>query len=188
MKMKKLFILAMLLFCVSFFAASQQGIYLLADGLIGSRKTIIRGSVPINSFGTGVACGECTVTPGTTTSGKVTPQKIVFNLSSTDPVLITIKKFLFQARPNGTATFIFSKLVGGVNYNYYYIQLKNYTVLEIAESGDGDPTQNVAQVSLGFSSLTWTSRPSSSTPPVSYGWDFSTNAPVANPNAIPSGL
>lgn len=184
--MKKLFTLAMLLFCVSFFAASQQGISLLADGLSGS-STTIKGSVPINSFGTGVACDACTIIPQAT-SGKVYPQKIVFNLSSTDPVLITIKQALFTGNPNGTATFIFSKLVGGVNYNYYFIQLKNYRVLEITESGNGDPTQNVAQVSLGFSSLAWTSRPAGKTPSASYGWDFSTNVPIANPNAIPSGL
>lgn len=177
----------MLLFCVSFFASSQ-GIYLLADNLpAGSKASPVPGAVQISSYGTGVACSGCPVTP-TAIEGKVTPQKIVFNLSSADPVLITIKKFLFQGTPNGTATFIFSKPVGGVLTNYYFIQLKNYTVLEVAESGNSAQTQNVAQVSLGFSSLTWTNRPTKGSTPESYGWDFSANAPVSNPNAIPQGL
>jgi type VI protein secretion system component Hcp len=186
MKMKKLFTLAMLLFCVSFFAASGQSINLLADNLSGS-STTVKNAVEIKSYGTGVACGSCQVIQGTTLT-KVTPEKIVFNVSSADPAVITLKKFLFEGKPKGIATFIFSKPVSGVNYNYYFVQLKNYTVLGVAESGDSDPTQHVAQVSLGFSSLTWTNRPTKGSYPESYGWDFNYNAPVANPNAIPSGL
>lgn len=189
--MKKLFSLAAIAFCITFSPAAhaQSNIFFLADNIKGS-STLAANATDVSSMGTSISC-NCNVVGA---AGKPNPGKIVFNIKN-DVLLNTLKSYILKGSNGGTAYLIFSKPTanggkpGSGTTNYYYIKLTNFTVMEMDESSDG--SDNPVQVSLGYSAINWSIKPTLSNgtlgSPQSYGFDFTTGQSNSN-SAIPTGF